>query len=170
VPKCTYTRRIFTVWTRSTALRFTAAGAPLAARRIRILPWISMPDGRWSSEWSIYSSQITGGFENPALSTRRYFSQLNISLKIEYQSFLDFQHTRPSCMIFRKWERDCQVLRSFLLIMLGTESSGDDVDGVEWKWIIKWFQNLKHSKYWFLFVKVTVWNFWTDHNTKKRVK
>jgi hypothetical protein len=34
----TTTGNIFTVWTGSTALHFTAAGAPLAARRIRILP------------------------------------------------------------------------------------------------------------------------------------
>jgi hypothetical protein len=33
-----YTGLIFSIWTGSTALRFTAAGAPLAARRIRILP------------------------------------------------------------------------------------------------------------------------------------
>jgi hypothetical protein len=31
------TGRIFSVWTGSTALRFTAARVPLAARRIRIL-------------------------------------------------------------------------------------------------------------------------------------
>jgi hypothetical protein len=33
-----YSGMIFSVWTGSAALRFTAAGAPLVARRIRILP------------------------------------------------------------------------------------------------------------------------------------
>jgi hypothetical protein len=40
-----YTGRIFSVRTRSTALRFTAADEPLAARRIRILP---MNQHAWS--------------------------------------------------------------------------------------------------------------------------
>jgi hypothetical protein len=35
---CIYTGRLLSVWAKSTALRFTAAGAPLAATRIRILP------------------------------------------------------------------------------------------------------------------------------------
>jgi hypothetical protein len=40
------TRRIFTLLTGSTAQRFTATYAPLAARRIRILRLIGKLDGR----------------------------------------------------------------------------------------------------------------------------
>jgi hypothetical protein len=56
--------------------------------------WISMPDGRWHSEWSSYNSQITGGVENAVLSIHRYFSQLTFVKKTQVQqSFLHWQHT-----------------------------------------------------------------------------
>jgi sterol desaturase/sphingolipid hydroxylase (fatty acid hydroxylase superfamily) len=45
IPVFNYTERIFTLLTGSTVLRFMVAGAPLAARRIRILQKNQMPDG-----------------------------------------------------------------------------------------------------------------------------
>jgi hypothetical protein len=58
---------IFTLFTRAVALRFMAAGAPFAARRIRILPLnqhVLRPKIFGMKGSSHLSSQITGGVEN----------------------------------------------------------------------------------------------------------
>jgi hypothetical protein len=47
-----------------TALSFTVTGAPLAAKRTRILPLIQHADKIWNEGKSYLYSHITGGVEN----------------------------------------------------------------------------------------------------------
>jgi hypothetical protein len=78
-----------------TALLFTAADAPLAARCIRILPTNQHAWRPISFGMKQLKSQITWDVENSVLFTRRYFSKLIVLLKSQVQqSFLHLQHTR----------------------------------------------------------------------------
>jgi hypothetical protein len=84
------TRRIFNFLTGSTALPFTATGAPLAARRIRILPmnhYAWRPITFWMKQLQFTDHRR---FCKCCPSTRRYISQLIVSLK-KYRS------NNPSC-------------------------------------------------------------------------